>query len=118
MKSHSRLQDLRLRFEYAAVRAIAGLVRLLPLRLAVSWSATLWRILAPRLNRKRHRMALENLRIAFPEKSGAERLAICLAHWENLGRVIVETVQMDRLLADPSCIDVPDHHLLVRYRNK
>jgi len=82
------------------------------------WSATLWRILAQRLKRKRHRMALENLSVAFPEKSGSERLAICLAHWENLGRVIVETVQIDRLLADPSCIDLPDRHLLARYGNK
>jgi KDO2-lipid IV(A) lauroyltransferase len=86
--------------------------------LAVSWSATLWRILAPRLNPKRHLMALENLRIAFPEKSGSERLAICVAHWENLGRVIAETMQIDRLLADPSCIEIPDHHLLARYCDK
>jgi len=69
---------------YAALRAITGLARLLPLRMAVSWSAALWRILAPRLNPKRHRMALENISIAFPEKSGQERLAICLAHWEIL----------------------------------
>jgi KDO2-lipid IV(A) lauroyltransferase len=86
--------------------------------LAVSWSATFWRILAPRLNPKRHRMALDNLRIAFPEKSCSERLAICLAHWENLGRVIAEIVQIDRLLTDPSCIDIPDQHLLARYRDK
>jgi Kdo2-lipid IVA lauroyltransferase/acyltransferase len=118
MKPPSRLRNLHLRLEYAAVRAIIGLARLLPLRLAVSWSATLWRILAPRLNPKRHRRALENLRIAFPEKSGSERLAICLAHWENLGRVIVETVQIDRLLAAPSCIDIPDQHLLARYCDK
>ena len=118
MKLPSRLRNLQLRLEYAAVRAITVLARLLPLRIAVSWSAKLWRILAPRLNPKRHRMALENLRIAFPEKSGAERLAICLAQWENLGRVIVETVQIDRLLADPARIDISDQHLLARYRDK
>jgi len=118
MKPPSRLRYLRLRLEYVAVRAIIGLAGLLPLRLAVGWSATLWRILAPRINPKRHRMALENLRIAFPEKGGSERLAICLAHWENLGRVIVETVQIDRVLADPSCIDIPDQHLLARYGAK
>jgi KDO2-lipid IV(A) lauroyltransferase len=118
MKTPSGLRDFRLRVEYAAVRAVTGLARLLPLRLAVSWSATLWRILAPRLNPRRHRIALENLKIAFPEKSGAERLAICMAHWEHLGRVIAETVQMDRVLRDPSCIDIPDQHLLARYRDK
>jgi KDO2-lipid IV(A) lauroyltransferase len=112
------LRDLRLRLEYAAVRAVTALARLLPLRLAVSWSAALGRILAPRLNPRRHRMALDNLRIAFPEKSGSERLAICLAHWENLGRVVAETVQIDRLLREPSRIDIPDQHLLARYRDK
>jgi KDO2-lipid IV(A) lauroyltransferase len=109
---------LRLRLEYAAVRAITALARLVPLRLAVCWSATMWRILAPRLNPKRHQIALENLRIAFPEKSGSERLSICMAHWENLGRVIAETVQIDRLLRDPACIEIPDRHLLARYRGK
>src|SRR5262249_5191256 len=64
------------------------------------------------------RMALENLSVAFPEQSGSERLAIPLAHWEYLGRVIVETLQIDRLLADPSCIDLPDRHLLAHYGNK
>jgi KDO2-lipid IV(A) lauroyltransferase len=118
MKPPSRLRELRLRLEYAAVRAIAGLARLMPLRLAVTWSATFWRILAPRLNPKRHQMALENLRIAFPEKSGQERLAICLAHWENLGRVVAETMQIDRLLTDPARFDIPDQHLLDRYHDK
>ena len=113
-----RLRDLRFRLEYAAVRAVAALARLLPLRWAVGWSGTLWRILAPRLNPRRHQMALDNLRIAFPEKSVSERLAICLAHWENLGRVVAETVQIDRLLKEPSRIDIPDQHLLARYRDK
>jgi KDO2-lipid IV(A) lauroyltransferase len=93
-------------------------MKLLPLRLTVSWSAALCRILAPRLNAKRHRMALENLRIAFAEKTESERLAICMAHWENLGRVIGETVQMDRLLKDPSRIEIANQALFVRYRDK
>jgi Kdo2-lipid IVA lauroyltransferase/acyltransferase len=118
MKTSSGLRDLRLHVEYAAVRATTGLARLLPLRLTVSWSAAFWRILAPRLNPRRHQIALDNLKIAFPEKSSAERLAICLAHWENLGRLVAETMQMDRLLQNPSRIEIPDQHILVRYRDK
>ena len=113
-----RLRDLRFRLEYAALRSVIALVRLMPLRLSVRWSATLWRILAPRLNPKRQRIALENLRIAFPEKGEQERLAICMAHWENLGRVVAETVQIDRLLRDPSRIEMPDQRILARYRDK
>jgi KDO2-lipid IV(A) lauroyltransferase len=93
-------------------------MRLMPLRVSVRWSATLWRTLAPRLNAKRQRIALENLRTAFPDMCEQERLAICMAHWENLGRVVAEMLQIDRLLRDPSCIEMPDQHLLARYRDK
>jgi KDO2-lipid IV(A) lauroyltransferase len=118
MTPPDRLRDFRYRLEYAGVRAIAALARLLPLPLAVRASAVIWSLLAPHLNPKRHRMALANLRVAFPEKTEAERLAICKAHWANLGRVVAETVQIDRLLSDPSRIEIPDQHLLDRYRNK
>jgi len=114
----SRLRDLRFRLEYVALRGVIGLLKLFPLDLTVSCSAALFRTLAPRLNAKRHRKALENLRAAFPDKSEAERLAICMAHWENLGRVIAETVQMDRLLKDPSRIEISNAGLLARYRDK
>ena len=109
-----RLRDLRFRLEYAALRGVIALMRLMPLRLSVRWSATLWRILAPRLNPKRQRLALDNLRIAFPDKGEEERLAICMAHWENLGRVVAEMVQIDRVLKHPSRIEIPDQHLLAR----
>jgi KDO2-lipid IV(A) lauroyltransferase len=118
MAASSRWQDLRFRLEYAGLRLIVGLARLVPLNLAVSWSAHAWRILAPRLNRKRHSIALNNLRIAFPDKTAAEHEAICMAHWENFGRVIAETIQMDRLLKDPSRIEIPQQSLLFRYRGK
>lgn len=118
MTGASRLRDLRFQLEYLALRVVIGLTRLVPLGLAVCWSAALWRVLAPRLNPKRHQIALENLRIAFPEKSEAERLAICMDHWANLGRVVAETAQMDRLLSDPSRIEIPDQSLLARYRGK
>jgi Kdo2-lipid IVA lauroyltransferase/acyltransferase len=114
----TRIRDLRFRIEYAALRGLIALVRLLPLGLTVSWSATLCRILAPWVNAKRHRMALDNLSIAFPEKTETERLAICMGHWENLGRVIAETVQMDRLLKDPSRIEIANQELFARYQRK
>jgi Kdo2-lipid IVA lauroyltransferase/acyltransferase len=118
MAASSPWQDLRFRLEYAGLRTIVGLVRLLPLTLAVSWSARLWRILAPRLNRKRHKIALNNLRLAFPDKTASEHEAICVAHWENVGRVVAETVLIDRLLRDPSRIEIPHQGLLSRYRGK
>src|SRR5690606_36930745 len=69
-------------------------------------------------NPKRHNRALANLAIAFPEKSEEERLAICMAHWENLGRVMAETMQIDRIIAEPDRIVITSAAMFGRYRDK
>ncbi|MDX2289578.1 MAG: lipid A biosynthesis acyltransferase [Hyphomicrobiaceae bacterium] len=117
-QSASRLRDLQFRLEYVALRLVVGLVRLLPMRLATWTSAKVWRTLAPIINPKRHKRALDNLAIAFPEKSAAERERICMAHWENLGRVMVETMQIDRIIAEPERIHIVSHRMFDRYRDK
>ena len=99
MTTKDRLHDLQCRIEYVLLRLVAGFFRSLPLNVATAASAWCWRRLAPVINPKRHKRALDNLAIAFPEKSDAERHAIALAHWENLGRVMVETMRIDRFLA-------------------
>lgn len=114
----NEIGKFRMRLEYVALRVVAGLVRLAPIDAAASVSAAAWRRLAPRYAKKRHERALANLRIAFPEKSEAERLAICMAHWENLGRVMVETMLIDRIIADTSRIEIRNPALLARYGGK
>ncbi|MCB1510734.1 MAG: lipid A biosynthesis acyltransferase [Hyphomicrobiaceae bacterium] len=114
----SRLRDLQFRLEYVVLRVVVGLVRAIPLDLAVKWSATAWRALAPIIARKRHERALDNLAIAFPEKSVAERRDIALAHWANLGRVMAETMQLDRIIRDPERIEIANPHIFERYRGK
>ncbi len=111
-------RDLQFRLEYALLRMIVGLVRLLPLETATAWSASAWRVLAPRINPKRHKRALANLAIAFPDMSEEERLRICMAHWENLGRVMAETMQIDRLIEDKSRITIVSERLFRRYKDK
>lgn len=111
-------RDLQFRLEYALLRTIVGLVRLLPLETATALSAKAWRALAPRVNPRRHKRALANLALAFPEKSEPERLEICMAHWENLGRVMAETMQIDRLIEDPTRIRIVSERLFGRYKNK
>jgi Kdo2-lipid IVA lauroyltransferase/acyltransferase len=96
--------DARYRLEYLLLRFVIGLVRLLPLDAAVKVSAAAWRMIAPRL--RRHKRALENLAIAYPEKTPEEREAIALAMWANLGRVMAETMQLDRILEDTSRIEI------------
>ncbi len=114
----SFLRDLQFRLEYAGLRTLVGLVRLLPLETATALSAGAWVRIAPLVNPKRQRRALENLAIAFPEKPGAERRAICDAHWRNLGRVMVETMQIDRMIKDPNRVRVATDRIFARYKNK
>ncbi len=118
MKTILRLQDLQYRLEYVGLRLVAGIFRALPLNVATRISASSWRLLAPIINPKRHKRALDNLAIAFPDKSEEERLAIARAHWENLGRVMAETMRIDRFLAEPERIDIISQNLFSRYKDK
>jgi KDO2-lipid IV(A) lauroyltransferase len=112
------LVDLRQRSEYLGLRLVAAIIRAVPLEVGANVSGKLWRLIAP-FNR-RHQRALENLAIAFPAKTQHEREAIARAMWENLGRVMAETMQIDRLIADPDRIRLEPVTEMVhaRYKNK
>lgn len=90
----------------------------MPLDVATRLSASCWRRLAPRINKKRHKRALDNLRIAFPEKSESEREAIAYAHWENIGRVMAETMRIDQIISDPSRLTIRNPKVFQRYASK
>jgi len=113
-----RLRDIQFRIEYLLLRAIIGIVRAFPLDTGVRISAGAWRFLAPYISTKRHKRALENLRIAFPEFTEKRRLEIALAHWANLGRVMAETMQLDRIIANPERIKIENAKMFSRYRGK
>lgn len=103
-RTWSLLLDVRYRLEYALLRVIVGLIRAMPLEVATGVSAACWKAIAPRL--RRHDRALANLAIAYPEKTQAERQTIAVAMWGNLGRVMAETMQLDRIIADPTRIEI------------
>jgi Kdo2-lipid IVA lauroyltransferase/acyltransferase len=111
-----RLLDVRYRAEYAGLRLIVACVRALPLDQGVRLSAACWRAIAP-LQRRHHR-ALDNLAIAFPEKTLPEREAIARAMWANLGRVMAETMQIDRIIAEPDRIEITSQHIFKRYAGR
>ncbi len=92
------------RVEYVGLRAVAGLLRLMPLETASAFMGRAWRAIAP--FNARHRRALANLAFVMPELSDGERRAIVGDMWENLGRVTAETVLIDRILAEPDRIAV------------
>lgn len=109
------LLDLRYRLEYIALRVVVGFCRLFPLDTATNLSAriTTWVSVGGR----RHKRALANLEIAFPEKTPAEREAIAVAMWDNIGRVIVETMQIDRIIREPDRLVIEDD-VWRRYKGK
>jgi KDO2-lipid IV(A) lauroyltransferase len=114
----SIVKTVRYFAEYAALRFIAMLIRSAPIDVGGTVSAKLWRLIAP--YDRRHQRALENRAIAFPEKSPKQRQAIALAMWENLGRVMAETMQIDRIIAEPDRLELTEatSKVFARYRSK
>ena len=90
------VKRLRHSIEYMAFLALAALIRALPVETASRWSGAGWRLVAPRLHR--HRRALNNLALAFPEKSPAEIERIALGMWDNLGRTFAEFFHLDEIV--------------------
>ena len=87
--------SIRYRLEYLAFRTAARLFLALGLERASNLSGGLWRRFAPLF--KRHKRALGQLALAFPEKSEAEREAICRGMWDNLGRNFAEAFFLHQL---------------------
>ena len=106
---------VKYRIEYAAFRAVAGLLRLLPVESAARLSGRGWRLIAPRL--RRHKRALANLALAFPEKSEPERAAIALAMWDNLGRTFAEAFHLADFTS-PGRIAVDNAEALAAFARK
>lgn len=109
------LLALRYRLEYGLLRAFVGFCRLFPMDKAADLSARLVTRLAP--GSRRHKKALANLEIAFPDKSPEEREAIALEMWDNIGRVIVETMNIDRLLEQADRMTI-ENDVYRRYKGK
>ena len=95
----SNLHDLKHRAEYILIRIVFALFRSFPLDFAVGLTARALRIAGPWT--RQHRRTLANLAIAFPEKSNDERRRIALAMWENMGRVMAETMRIEQIARDP-----------------
>lgn len=84
------------RVEYAAVRAVAGVLAALPLAGALRvCEAAAW--LAWCVDVRHRRIGMRNLAIAFPERSLAERRRILRESFLNMGRMAAELIHLPRL---------------------
>jgi len=81
--------------EAAIAYGLFHLIRLAPLDAASAAGGRVLRAVGPRLGA--HKQARRRLARAMPELSSAEQERILRGVWDNLGRVVVEYAQMDRL---------------------
>lgn len=82
------MRNVRHMLEYALVRALHGLFRLLPLDVASWLGGKIAQAIGPLLTK--NRIADRNLQRAMPELSAEERVRITKGMWNNLGRVFAE----------------------------
>jgi Kdo2-lipid IVA lauroyltransferase/acyltransferase len=97
---------------YNVAHLLLKLVRRLGIDRAANVTAWTLRKVGPRL--RGHRTARLNLSAAYPEKSPAEIERILVGMWDNLGRLAIEYINVDRLLgSDPNAgrMVVPDKTL-------
>jgi KDO2-lipid IV(A) lauroyltransferase len=100
----TRLQDLQWRLETAGYDLVAAIMRVVPIDGASAFGGALFQLLGPLTSA--HRTALRNLRLAFPEWDEAERRRMARRQWENVGRVLFEFFLMDRIMADPTRVEL------------
>lgn len=84
------------RIEYAIYHAIATAIRSVRPRTAAAVGSAIG-ALGSVLLRKRDRLGMRNLAIAFPEKSEKERRAILDASWRHFGREMIAFVRAQTL---------------------
>jgi KDO2-lipid IV(A) lauroyltransferase len=94
----SRWENAREAIEFAAFRIVAAAMSAIPLHAASAFSGWAWRLIAARL--RRHQRALDNLALAFPDMSPAERQRIAVEMWGHLGRTFAEFFHMPRIMRE------------------
>jgi KDO2-lipid IV(A) lauroyltransferase len=90
---------MRFRVEALLVHAVAGVVRLMPMRMVRSCGHAIGRV-AYRIDRFHRRIAQTNLGHAFPTRSDRERDAIVRAMFAHFGAVILELLRWGTLSRD------------------
>jgi KDO2-lipid IV(A) lauroyltransferase len=112
---------MRYRLEYALVAAIAGLVRLLPMRTVRACGTAIGRF-AYRVDAGHRRIALDNLAHAFPSRSEAERRALARQMFIHFGRLLLELIKIGSVsrqeIADRIEIDGEDRVWQAHQQNR
>lgn len=98
------LRKIRDWFIAQAIFTILWLLSKLPAKKATAFADRVARYIGPKT--KRHRLALENLKRAFPEKTILEREKIAHDMWGNMSRLAAEYIFLDEIFDyDPDAQD-------------
>lgn len=100
----SLAQVLIWRLEALAYDAVTGLARLFPIDGVSDFGAWLFKRLGPLTST--HRIVETNLRIAFPQADDAEIARLLEESWAEAGRVALEFPILDKIIADPSRVEL------------
>ncbi len=95
------MKKFRYFLEFVPVWILDQILNLLPAAWAYALGEQLG-LLMSKIIAKRHRLILENLAHAFPEKTAVERARIACGVWKNLGRTAVEFIRLPKLLKSVS----------------
>jgi KDO2-lipid IV(A) lauroyltransferase len=108
-------QNILWRFEAWLYDFADFLARLFPIDAVSDFGAWLARGLGPLTGA--HRVAEINLRIVFPEASDAEIQRLLAAQWDQFGRWALEFLILDRIIADPTRVEVVGAERLAAIRD-
>jgi len=97
-------QNVLWRLEAWGYDLFAGLARVLPIDAVSGFGAWFFRTFGPLTSA--HRVARINLRIVFPDAPEAEIARLLDAQWGETGRWVAEFPMLDRIVGDPSRIEV------------
>jgi KDO2-lipid IV(A) lauroyltransferase len=97
---------VRHRLEYAAVAGVIGVVRVMPMRAVIALGTALGRAFYA-FDRAHRRLAIENLRAAFPLRSEQECRAICRHMFSHFGRLLVVLLKFATMTPDEmlACVE-------------
>ena len=103
-------QDLLWRAEALGFDLFIGVVRLLGVDAASAFGGWLGRTVGPLSGA--HKVAVRNLKLAFPDKDDAWRAAMLEAQWDGLGRTFAEFPLMDKILPSTGRVEVVNQERL------
>jgi KDO2-lipid IV(A) lauroyltransferase len=97
-------QNILWQIEATVYDAAEFIARFLPVDAVSDFGGWLLRLLGPLTGK--HRVARTNLRLVFPDAPDAEIARLLRAQWEETGRTFAELPILDRIIADPTRVEV------------